>query len=85
MPLSVLLTVTFAMGCPRPAPNAAAEAGVEVETGTIAPGTRPIVEELREANALIARVANAIRDRRIVEHGRSLGITPREECIDDGA
>jgi hypothetical protein len=42
-----------------------------------------ILDELRKANALIARVANASRDRRVVENRRRFGVTPREEPIED--
>jgi len=42
-----------------------------------------VVEKLREADALIARVANAFRDRRLVEDLVAFGVAPREEGVDD--
>ena len=48
-------------------------------------GRRPSSRKLREADALVARVADAVRDRRVVEHRRRFGVAPREEGIDDVA
>ena len=43
-------------------------------------GQSTVVEEAREANSLIARVADAVGDGRVVEDGRGLGVTPREDA-----
>src|SRR5580700_2596634 len=48
-------------------------------------GQSTVVEEAREADPLVARVADAVRDGRVVEDGRGLGVTPREERVDDGS
>jgi hypothetical protein len=44
-----------------------------------------VIEELRESHALVARVGDAVGDRRVVAHRRGFRIAPREEGIDDVA
>src|SRR5690242_12521390 len=43
-----------------------------------------VLEETRERRPLVARVADGLRRRGLVEHAVGLGITPGEELLDDG-
>lgn len=42
-----------------------------------------VFEKTRKPNALVARVADAVGDRRIVEHERCFSVAPGEEATDD--
>jgi hypothetical protein len=48
-------------------------------------GQATVVEESGEADLLVARVPNAIGDRRVIEHGAGLRVAPGEERVDDGS
>jgi hypothetical protein len=43
-----------------------------------------VSKKSREAHSLVACVADAVGDRRVVEHVAHLRVAPREEGIDDG-
>ncbi len=48
-------------------------------------GQPSVFEEARESDALILRIANAVRNGRVVEDRLGLGIAPREKRVDDVA
>jgi len=48
-------------------------------------GQAPVVEETREADALVACVSDAGGNGRVIEHALSLRVAPREERVDDGS
>ena len=47
-------------------------------------GQAPVVEESPQGDALVARVAKPVLDRRFIEHVVEFGVAPIEETIDDG-
>lgn len=46
-------------------------------------GKSTIVDEAPKRDALVSRVAQAVLDRRLVEHLREFGVAPPEELVDD--
>jgi hypothetical protein len=53
-------------------------------TDVVVDGESSVFDELGKADPLIARVADTVRDGRVVEDRPSLGIAPGIEGIDDG-
>ena len=48
-------------------------------------GEPTVVEESLQVDALVARVAKRVLNRRLVEQVRKFGVTPFEEAVNDGA
>ena len=58
----------------------------QVELGdVVVDGQPPVIEKALEGDALVARVRDRRRDRRLIEDGVDLGVAPFEEFFDNGA